>query len=182
MNDGKISVRYARALFQSALGSRSLDKVYGDMLLITEACSIQEFKELLETPIIKPSKKTEVILNTIGNKIDGITASLISLVIKNGREMFLPAIAREFIRTSKEYNGITELVLTTAVKIDESVKKEISDLVAGIFKTKVELTEVIDKDIIGGFILKIEDNYIDASVRNKLRRIERELKSSTLTV
>jgi F-type H+-transporting ATPase subunit delta len=35
---------------------------------------------------------------------------------------------------------------------------------------------VVDKEILGGFILRIEDNYIDASVKNKLRKIEKELK------
>lgn len=180
MNDGKISVRYARALFQSALENKILDKVCRDMILVSEVCIIPEFRELLESPIIVPSKKTEIIQNTIGRNIDKITGSLISLVVKNGREIYLPGIAREFIRSTKEYNGITESVLTTAVKVDDKTKKQISDLIAGIFKTKVELREVIDKDIIGGFILKVEDNYLDASVRNKLRKIEKELKSKVL--
>jgi len=181
MNDGKISVRYARALFQSALGKKILEKVYQDMILISGVCTLPEFKELLKNPVIVPSKKTRIINNTIGSDIDHITSSFINLVLKHGREIYLPAIAREFIRATKEYNGITESVLTTAVKIDENLKKQISDLIAGIFKTKVEMSEVIDKDIIGGFILKVEDNYIDASVRNKLRKIEKELKSKTLT-
>ncbi len=180
MNDGKISVRYARALFQSALEKKILDKVNRDMILISEVCKVPEFGELLESPIISPSKKTEVILNTIGSNIEKITGSLISLIVKNGREMYLPGIAREFIRSTKEYNGITETVLTTAVRVDDKTKKQISDLIAGIFKTKVELSEVVDKDIIGGFILKVEDNYLDASVRNKLRKIEKELKSKVL--
>jgi F-type H+-transporting ATPase subunit delta len=63
--------------------------------------------------------------------------------------------------------------------VDEETKKQIADLIAEAFKTKVELKEVVDRDIIGGFILKAEDNYIDASVRNKLRKIEKELKSRT---
>ncbi|HPM88227.1 MAG TPA: ATP synthase F1 subunit delta [Bacteroidales bacterium] len=182
MNDGKISVRYANALFQSALEKNLLDKVYKDMTLILEVTSVPEFRELLESPIIRPSKKREVIQNTIGGNIDKLTASLIDLIVKNGRENFLPGITREFIRAYKEYNGITELVLTTAVKVNEDVKKRIADLIAGIFKTKVELNEVIDRNIIGGFILKVEDNYIDASVRNKLRKIEKELKSGALTI
>ena len=182
MNDGKISVRYAHALFQSALEKKILDKVYRDMTLILEISTIPEFKELLESPIIRPSKKREVIINTIGSSIDDLSGSLISLVVKNGREIFLPGIAREFIRATKEFKGITESVLTTAVKVDEAVKKRVSDLIADIFKTKVELNEVIDTNIIGGFILKVEDNYIDASVRNKLRKIEKELKSRTLTI
>jgi F-type H+-transporting ATPase subunit delta len=182
MNDGKISVRYAHALFQSALEKKILDKVHRDMTLVLEVCSVPEFKELLESPVIRPSKKAEIIKNTIGSYIDKLTASFIEMIVKNGREIFMPGIAREFIRATKEFNGITESVLTTAVKLDEQVKKRISDFIADIFKTRVELSEVIDKEIIGGFILKVEDNYIDASVRNKLRKIEKELKSKTLNI
>ena len=182
MNDGKISVRYAHALFQSAIEKKILDKVYQDMILILEICTIPEFKELLESPIIRPSKKTEIIHNTIGGNIDNLTGSLISLVVKNGREIFLPGIAREYIRATKEFKGITESVLTTAVKVNETIKKRVADLIKDIFKTKVELNEVIDTNIIGGFILRVEDNYIDASVRKKLRKIEKELKSRTLNI
>jgi F-type H+-transporting ATPase subunit delta len=71
--------------------------------------------------------------------------------------------------------------LTTAEKVNIGIRKQVSDLITEIFKTKVELSEIVDKDIIGGFILKIEDNYIDASVRSKLRKIEKELKGSSLT-
>ncbi len=179
MNDGKISVRYARALFLSALDRKILDRVYADIALISELCRLPEFRELLESPIILPSKKNEIIQGTIGDKIDEITASLIRLVVKNGRESFLPGIAREFVRSTKEYRGITETVLTTAVKVDEETKKQITDLIGGTFNTKVELKEVVDQEIIGGFILKAEDNFIDASVRNKLRKIEKELKSKS---
>jgi F-type H+-transporting ATPase subunit delta len=179
MNDGKISVRYARALFLSALDRQILDRVYADMALISEVCRVPEFRELLESPIIRPSKKSEILQETMGDRIDEITASLIRLVVKNGRESYLPAIAREFIRSTKEYRGITESVLTTAVKLDDETRKQITDLIADTFKTKVELKEIVDKDIIGGFILKAEDNYIDASVRNKLRKIEKELKSKS---
>jgi len=181
MNDSKISVRYARALFQSALQQKVLDKVHRDMIYISEICTVPEFKEMLESPIIVPSKKTAIIHKTIGNNLEDITLSLIDMVVRNGRESFLPAIAREFRRKTKEHKGITESVLTTAVKVDDAVLKQISAIVSDIFKTIVELKEVVDKDIIGGFILRIEDNYIDASVRNKLRKIEKELKSRTLT-
>lgn len=181
MNDGKISVRYANALFQSALEKKMLDKVYRDMVFLSEICSVPEFKEMLESPIIVPSRKTGIIHKTIGKNLEEITFSLIDIVVSNGREVFLPAIAREFMRKTKEFNGITETILTTAVKVDKKISDKISGLIADIFKTKVELKEIVDKDIIGGFILKIEDNYIDASVRNKLRKIENELKGKTLT-
>lgn len=181
MNDSKISVRYSRALFESALEKKLIDNVYDDMKFISEICKIPELKELLLSPIIVPSKKTDILHKVFGKNIEKITLSLVDLVIKNGRERFLPDIARNFLHETKKHKGITESVLTTAEKVDEKIKKQIVDLVSGIFNTKVELNEVINKDIIGGFILRIDDNYIDASIKNKLRKIEKELKGITLT-
>jgi len=107
---------------------------------------------------------------------------MIDLVVKNGREAYIPAIARVFIHDTKEYNGITETLLTTAVKVDTGIKKQVTDMIADLFKTNVDLKENIDVSIIGGFILKIEDNYIDASVRNKLRKIRKELNSGSMAI
>ena len=175
MNDSKISIRYSRAIFQSALEKEILDKVYQDMILISEICKIAETKDFLGSPIIVPSKKEAIFHKMLGGNVEEITLSLIDLIVKNGRESFIPAIARVFIHETKKFKGITESVLTTAVKVDDKVKKQITDLISEGFKTKVELKETIDPEIIGGFILQIDDNYIDASIRNKLRKIKKEL-------
>ncbi len=181
MNDSKISVRYSRALFQSALEKKMLERVYQDMKYVAQVCTIPEIRELLKSPIIRPSKKTEILHAVFGRNLGDITFSLIDMAIKNGRESYIPAIARVFMSNTMKYNGITETVLTTAIQADDKVKKQISELISSAFKTKVELKEIVDKDIIGGFILRIDDKYIDASIRNKLRKIRKELKSKTLT-
>jgi F-type H+-transporting ATPase subunit delta len=180
MNDSKISVRYSRALFESAIEKKLLDKVYQDMIFISGICKIPEMKELLESPVIIPSKKIDVLHKVLSKDLEKLTLSLIDMVVRNGRESFIPGIARVFIHNTKEYKGITESVLTTAVKVDPKIRQQIIDFISGIFKTKVELREVIDKDILGGFILRVEDNYIDASVKNKLRKIEKALMGNDL--
>jgi F-type H+-transporting ATPase subunit delta len=175
MNDSKISVRYSKAIFQSAIANKNLDKVNSDMLLIMDVCSTAEMLEFLQSPVIRPSKKQEMLHNILKGNIEDITLSLIDLVVLNGRESFLPAIARVFVSETRKYKGITEVVLTTAVPVNEKIKRQIEDLVTKVFSTKVDLKEAVDKEIIGGFILKIEDNFIDASVRNKLKKIQKEL-------
>ena len=181
MNDSKISVRYSRAIFQSALEKKILDKVNQDMIFISEICKMAEMKEFLTSPIITPSKKEAIFHSILGDNVEKITLSLIDLIVKNGRETFIPAIARNFIHETKKFKGITESQLTTAVKVDDKVKKQITDLISGVFKTQVDLKENIDPEIIGGFILRIDDNYIDASIKNKLRKIKKELKGSVIT-
>jgi F-type H+-transporting ATPase subunit delta len=157
-----------------------LDRIYQDMIFMLEVCSMAEMKDFLENPVIRPSKKIEILSKIFKGNIEDLTVSLVKIVVNNGREAFLPGIARVFISQTKEYRGITESVLTTAIKVNEKIKKQITDLITGIFKTKVELKEVIDKDIIGGFVLRIEDNLMDASIRTKLRKIDKELKGKSV--
>ena len=180
MNDSKISVRYSRALFQSALEEKILDKVNQDMIFISEICKAPETKEFLSSPVITPSKKTEIFHKMFLGNVEPVTISLLDLLVKNGRESFIPAIARVFITDTMKFKGITKSQLTTAVKIDSKVKKQISDIISEVFSTKAELEENVDTEIIGGFILRIGDKYIDASIRNKLRKIKKELLGSVI--
>ena len=129
--------------------------------------------------MIPPSKKSMIFHKIFDGNIEDITLSLIDLVVTNGRESFLPAIARVFIHDTLKYKGITESMLTTAVRIDEKIKKQISDLISDIFKTRVDLHTIVEPGIVGGFILQVDDNYIDASIRNKLRRVKKELLGSS---
>jgi len=180
MNESKISVRYSRALFELAIEKNILDKVCQDMEFISEICKLPEAKELLASPVIKPSHKGDILNKIFENEVDKTTLSLIDLVVKNGRANFIPAIARVFITETQKYKGITKSTLTTAAPIDSKVKQQIIDMISAVFKTKVELEENIDSALIGGFILRVDDNYIDASVRNKLRKIKKELVGSAM--
>lgn len=175
MNESKISVRYSRALFQSAVEKKQLDKVYQDMIFISVICKIDEVKEVLDSPIIVPSKKRIILHAILEKDIENITLSLVDLLIKNGRESHLPAVSRVFRDETLRYRGVTQTYLTTAVPVNDKIRKQITDLISSVFKTKVDLQENIDSGIIGGFILKVNDNYIDSSVRNKLRKIKKGL-------
>lgn len=178
MNDSKISVRYSKALFQTSLENNIVDKVMADMALIAEVYKAPEMKEFLLSPIIPPSKKVTIFHKIFEGNVQKITISLIDLLVQNGRESFLPAISRAFIRETQKHRGVTEAVLTTAIPVEANVRKQISELVETTFSTKVELKEVVDPEIIGGFILRVEDNYIDASIKNKLRKVKKELLGS----
>jgi F-type H+-transporting ATPase subunit delta len=175
MNESKISVRYSRALFEAAREKNIIDKVNSDMILISEIFRMPEIKEFLDNPVIPPSKKASVFHSILDGKVEAITISLIELVVKNGRESFLPGIARVFIHETLSFKGITEAVLTTAVPVTPEIIKQIKDLVARTFSTKVDLKEVVNPDIIGGFVLRVGDSFIDASIKNKLRKIRKEL-------
>ena len=175
MNHSKISVRYSKALFQVAIEKNLLDKISADMLFISDLCKLPEIKEVLESPIIIPSKKKAIFQSILEKDVEKVTLTLVTLLIKNGRESFLPAVARVFRDETLKYKGITETYLTTAVPVNDKIRKQISELISAEFNTKIELKENVDKEIIGGFVLKVNDYYMDACIRNKLRKIKKEL-------
>jgi F-type H+-transporting ATPase subunit delta len=175
MNHSTISVRYARALFETALEKKNLDKVHDDMVYIADLCKNPEIKEFLVNPVIVPSRKMAAFRKLLEGKVQSVTLSLVDLLCKNGRESHLPDIARAFRHETMRHKGITEAVLTTAVPVNNAVREQVIDLIEKGFSTKVMLTEVVDPDIIGGFVLRVEDNFIDASLKNKLRKVKKEL-------
>jgi len=175
MNDSKISVRYAKALYELALENDKLVVVESDMKLLLEISELEDFRTLIQNPVIPSSKKIEIFNSAFKAGLSDLSLSLANQLFRSGREQYIPAIARNFIKSSVKQRGITQVSLTTAVTASNKVKKDIEKMVSEKFSTQVLLKEIVDKDIVGGFVLRIDDNMIDASVRNRLKKIRKTI-------
>lgn len=180
MNESQISVRYAKALFQSASEKNILDQVSRDMELLSETCKLADFRFMLELPSLQPSQKYKFIHAIFGKSVSAISLSLINLVIKNKREIYLPGIARNFRAFYRKEKGIRSAEMLTAVKVEESSLKKIRELIKKAYDSEVELTTAVDQDLIGGFILKIEDRQYDASVATHLKKMKKQLLQTSI--
>ena len=174
MNTARIAVRYAKALFELALDSNVIDGVYRDMKNISRLCAMKEVKDVISNPVIPLQKRKDAVIALTGDDAEKVTVNFISLMFTHGRGEFLAAAARNFIDLTRRHRGIRQVTVTTAVPVDEATKKEMAALVAGENAGKIEFNEQIDESIMGGFILRVDDSYIDASVRNRLNRFRKE--------
>jgi F-type H+-transporting ATPase subunit delta len=175
MNDSKISVRYSKALFQLAKEQNSLDAVLEDVKLILKVSEMKEVAEFLHSPILNSTEKLKAVKSIFSDKVSKNALSFLKVVIENKRENYLAAIARNYITMYKTEQGIKTVVFTTAVEIDEELRQIINKLVSEVFQTKVELNEKLDQKLVGGYILRIDDNQIDDSISSKLKQYKREL-------
>lgn len=175
MNQSKISVRYAKALFHLAKDNNSLETVMLDIQLIMNACKTKELGDFINSPVVNSTNKRKVINAVFDKKISDHSLSFLNLVLENKRENYLLDISRNFITMFKTEQGIKTVVFTTPLEIDENLRQMIIKLVGEVFQTKVELHEKVKKDLIGGYILRIDDNQIDDSVSGKLKKYERDL-------
>ncbi len=180
MNDNKIGVRYAKALFQLGQERNILDSLRTDIEIIASTCSESDMLLLLESPVVKSSKKQDVFVKIFKGNVQDLSIDFLSMIIENKRENYIPAICRNFIDQYRKHKGIRAAKVTTAVVIDDNLKKEISKVISNVFKTDVELSTHEDGNLIGGFILRVGDQQIDASVSTKLSKIKREFLDKTI--
>ena len=180
MNESQISVRYAKALFQSALERKSLDSVYDDMEVLTSTCKLEDFQYMLVVPTMQPSQKINLMESIFAKHLSELTLSMINLVIKNKREAYLPGIARYFRDLYRKEKGVRTASLVTAQPVDDASMKNIRGMIQKAYDSEVELTSSLDGDVIGGFVLTIEDMRYDASVANSLKKLRKQLLQTSI--
>jgi F-type H+-transporting ATPase subunit delta len=174
MQGTRVAARYAKAFIDLTLQQGVLEAAYTDMKCIADVCkSNRDFVNFLKSPIIKTDKKQEVLMQAFAGKLNKVTETYLQLIAAKKREMFLPEIATEFVNQYKEKKNILTAVITTAYGIDDVVRKQVIDIVKGNGNNEVVLEEKINKDIIGGFIVRVGDKQVDASILNKLNDLKR---------
>jgi len=168
-------VRYAKALFESASEKNILLKIRQDIEAVSEICRIPEFQYMLETPVMNESQKRQV-LDTIFDKVlHPLTLSLLHLVFKNGRELYIEAIARNFIYMYKHDKGIKSVTFSSAVPVSGSMKKQIENILQKALNTSIELRTEDNKSLIGGFVIRIDNQLYDASIATSLKNVKKKL-------
>ena len=181
MNESKIAVRYAKALYLSAEEKNFIEPVKNDILLLSEVLKQSEkFKDLLKSPVTKPSEKNNWFNTLFSEKIHPLTMNFLKLLVHNNRVQYLQAISRVFIDVYNSKRGIKSGVITTAMELEPGMKKRMTELLKSIFKTSVELETEVKPSVIGGFILRVEDQQYDASVATRLNKLKTSLKAKSI--
>ena len=175
MKSTKSASRYAKALLELAIEQQKLESIESNMSRILAAAKeTNEFQVFLDSPVINIDKKVAV-LNILFGEFEPLTLSFLALITKNGRERLITEIAQSYISQVKEFKGIIPISITSARKLDEATKATILAKINASVTGTLEITELIDESLIGGFIVTMGDKQIDASVASQLARMKQEL-------
>lgn len=175
MSGLKVASRYAQSLLELSEENKSTDAVLADMnTLLATTNENRDFYLFINSPLIKADKKNDVFSKIFGG-FSELSSKFIQLLTKNNREMHLPLIAEEYISKVNQLRGIVPVTLTSAQKLDEKVKNSILEKISSAVKGQVDLTEEIDESLIGGFVVRMGDTRIDASVARQLNEMKKRL-------
>ncbi len=171
----RAAIRYARAILDIAHDKGVATAVSNDMATI--ATTITGNTEL-HSFIIDPTTRVEVKNNAISEifaDVNGVTKNLFQLLLENKRFEILSGIATEYNKQFEEMNGMETATVTTAIAMDAELEAKVLSKILTFSNKKVNITNIVDPAIIGGFILRIGDQQYNASVANRLQVLKREL-------
>ena len=176
MQNPRLASRYAKSLLDLAVEQNQVEVTLKDIQLLSAVChQSRDFANMLRSPIIKADKKHAIINAIIGNELQApLTKAFINLLVNKGREANLPEIADAFISQYKELNNIKTVKLTTAIPANDSVRQAIRSKVVALLSADatIELKEEVNPELIGGFVLQMDDKLFDASIRRDLNDVK----------
>ena len=177
MFSSKLINRYAIALLEIAEEKNMAEKIYLNARQFIGLCNEnRSFYHLLKNPVFLGKVKFFLIKEILAGKFDELFISFIRIVMNHNREILLKEIFTDFIKLYKKSQGIIEAEVITAAPVEEEVIKAFSEQIIRLSGyPKVELTNIINKNIIGGFILKFDNKLLDISVAEKLKQAKKQI-------
>ena len=178
MDNGRISVRYARALFQTAQEQGCEAEVYDGLTRFAHnyLLAIAQFNEVLADPIVAQEEKVKLLEMAVGDPLHDTLKQFITFVAEQKREDKMFLIAMKYMEMYREKHNILSTQVTTATELTEESYDKIKAFIKQTFDADAEMEVHIDPSLIGGFILDIENSRMDASVAGQLNALKNKLK------
>ena len=177
-NFSEISVRYSKALLELAKEKSLLSKIESDFLLLEKLLENSDVQHLIKTSNL-PVKTQSSSFNKILKKmnVQKLTSNFILVLIKNRKINFLNEIIKSFFFHVEKENGVLNVDVITATKLDVNGEKIITKSINKLTSyKKIILNKILDKYIIGGLIIKFESTMIDSSIKTKLNQLKIKMK------
>ena len=176
MKNTRASERYAKSLLMLAIEKKILDKVKTDVDLISKSFEdSREISNLYLSPIITINHKLSITKKIFKGKVNEHTLNLLTNLVLRKRDNLIESILHKFNELYNAQMNIEESLITTTFDLDQKSLEVVKDFAEKITNKNISLVNNINKEIIGGFNLKIGDRMIDCTVSSKLKSLRKKL-------
>lgn len=178
MNEGLIPRRYAKALYKVDEERKSAPRTYSMMqTLISSFDKNHALRDMVANPFVDPAEKVNILSTAAGaGQKDSTFADFLKLLVKNRRIDLVESIAHAYVDLYRHLLRIKRVEVVSAAPLPEDVLKRIKSVVADhLDGATMEFETRIDPDLIGGFIINIDSERLDASLRHSLKELQLSL-------
>ena len=171
----EIAAVYGRSLFEAALDSKKTDEVREQLGEFTDALNEnRELQIFLFSPYFSTQEKVEGLRRVIDGA-EPIFLNFLELLLEKHRMPVIHRIRRDYDELWREENKLLPVEVTSAVELDASTVKGIGTRIEEQTGRKVELTSSVRPDILGGIVVRVGNQVLDASIRNRLDTLRRQV-------
>ena len=170
----RAAIRYAKAVLSLASEQNNSEVINNDMKLIAITIADNlELDQMLNNSVVKAETKRDALLQIFPN-LNQVTTGLFNLLVSNKRLDILADIAKNYSILFDQLNGKEKATVTTAVPMTSDLELKVLAKVKELTNKAVDLENIVDESILGGFILRVGDKQYNASIANKLNKLKRE--------
>ena len=170
------AIRYAKAYFAHCQKTNNLMEIVNESEKIIEIISNNSnLYNTLKNKTVPNQKKKSILLKTCINVSENLK-NLIEILVRKNRLYLFDEILNQFIELFKISSGIETCYLLSAERIPNKIEENLKSIIKKITKNKIKIVNIIDKNLIGGFIIKIGDIQFDNSVNTSLNKLKTTLK------
>lgn len=166
---------YAKAAFEMARDNNSYDAWSGSLAFLGAAVQSPELSDALEAPGLTSASRAEIIERVGGAELTDHVKNFVRLLAENNRLALLPDIASIYEVLKSEAEGEIEAEVTSAFELDDSQRQRIAEALAKRLNMKINIVSRVDKELLGGAIIKAGDLVIDGSVKGRINKMSQSL-------
>jgi F-type H+-transporting ATPase subunit delta len=171
----EIAAVYARSLFEVASEQDKLDLVRDQLGAFADALSeTRELQVFFFSPYFSTQEKQDGLERVVADA-DPAVMNFLKLLIETHRMPVLFRIRANYDALWEEENKLLPVQITSAVELDEGIVRQLGDRISEQTDRKVELAAEVDPDILGGIVVQVGNSVLDASVRNRLEQLRRQV-------
>ena len=171
----EIAAVYARSLFEVAKEQDKLDSVREQLGEFADALQkTRELQVFFFSPYFSTTEKEDGLDRAVSGA-DEVIVNFLKLLIENHRMPVIFRVRRGYEELWEDENKLLPVRVTSAVELDKSTVSQIGDKIAEQTGRKVELSSEVDPDILGGIVVRVGNSILDASIRNRLEQLRRQV-------
>ena len=171
----EIAAVYARSLFEVAQEQNKLDTIRDELGQFADALDgDRELQVFFFSPYFSTIEKKDGLDRAVSDA-DPILVNFLKLLIENHRMPVIFRVRRVVDELWRKENKLLPVTVTSAVELDQATVSQIGDRIAEQTGRKVELSAIVEPDILGGLVVRVGNSILDASIRNRLEQLRKQV-------
>ena len=170
-----VASRYGLALYSLALEENKIDSWQKDVKTLKSIFKENtDFIMILGSSFISLEERLEIVEKTLVG-VDKNIIGLIDVIMENNRTDLILDVFESFNSYCNQYRGVSEGLIYSTLKLDQTVIDQIEKKISKIENNKVELKNIIDPSLIGGVKIVIKDHIYDGSIKHNIEMMKKDL-------